>query len=301
MPDGISKAGGDYRYIIPEDQIKWMDGYKQMRSQASENGKWNSDERSMGVWIVFGEEWTCITDQGFIYDFEKRIEKSEAEDFYNLCMEEAYKNGTGEPVRPEDIGDLASASIEAEGYGTVTITDEYILDEIKKSLNQSTEVRGGTACPFTTALILKLEDGKKMYTEYLASDTCSTWLSDGVYYEDSYGIIEGLQDMLAARQMVIEFSHAYFANDVETLRGYMMPTSSAEVSGYSEGDTTPVINTIKGIESCIHAYQMTDVDFKTKVMVEFRVSEDEDYFVYLEFVLRKCEGEWKVQSYWLEQ
>lgn len=294
MPDGISQAGGDYRYIIPEDQTKWMDGYKQMRSMGSGDGKWKSDERSMGVWIVFGEEWTCITDQGFIFDFEKRIEKSDAEDFYNLCMAEAYKNGTGEPIRPEDIGELASASILAEGYGAITITDDYILDEIKKSLNLSTEIRGGSACPFTTSLILKSEDGKKMYTVYLASDTCSAWLSDGVYYEDSYGIIEKLNDMLVAQQMVVEFTQAYFENDVEALKGYMLPTSSVEVTGYSDGETAPVINRIDGLEGCIHNY-------KTRASVEVRLTEDADYFVYLEINIFKHNGEWKVGSYWLEQ
>ncbi len=293
MPDGISTAGGDYRYIIPEDQTKWMDGYKQMRSMASGDGKWKSDERSMGVWIVFGEEWTCITDQGFIYDFEKRIEKSDAEDFYNLCMEEAYKNGI-EPIRPEDIGDLASVSIEAEGYGTITITDDYILDEIQKTFNLSTELHGGAACPFTTSLILKSEDGKKMYTVYLASDTCSTWLSDGVYYEDSYGITEGLKDMLNAQKLVVDFSRAYFANDVEALKSYMLPTSSVEVTGYTEGETIPIINKMDGLEGCVHNY-------KSRVSVEIRVSEDADYFVYLEICIRKHEGEWKVESYWLEQ
>jgi len=293
MPDGISTAGGDYRYIIPEDQTKWMDGYKQMRSQANGDGKWKSDERSMGVWIVFGEEWTCITDQGFIYDFEKRIEKSDAEDFYNLCMEEAYKNGI-EPIRPEDIGDLASVSIEAEGYGTITITDDYILDEIQKTFNLSTELRGGAACPFTTSLILKSEDGKKMHTVYLASDTCSVWLSDGVYYEDSYGITEGLKDMLNAQKLVVDFSEAYFANDVEALKNYMLPTSSVEATGYSEGEMPPAFWTIDGLEGCID-------NFKTIISVEFRVSEDADYFVYLEICIRKQEGEWKVESYWLEQ
>lgn len=294
MPDGISQAGGDYRYIIPEDQTKWMDGYKQMRSMGSGDGKWKSDERSMGVWIVYEEEWTCITDQGFIFDFEKRIEKSDAEDFYNLCMGEAYKNGTGEPIRPEDIGELASASILAEGYGAITITDDYILDEIKKSLNLSTEIRGGSACPFTTSLILKSEDGKKMYTVYLASDTCSTWLSDGVYYEDSYGITEGLKDMITAQRMVVDFTKAYFTNDIETLQTYMLPTSSVEVTGYSEGEEPPAFWTIDGLESCVHNY-------KARVSVEFRVSEDADYFVYLEINIFKHNGEWKVQSYWLEQ
>lgn len=293
MPDGVSSAGGDYRYIIPEDQTKWMDGYKQMRSLAAGNGKWNEDEHSMGVWIVFGEEWTCITDQGFIYDFEKRIEKSDAEDFYNLCMEEARKNGTGTPVRPEDITDLASATIVEEGYGRIGIMDDYILDEIQKTLNLSTEIHGGAACPFTTSLTLQYENGN-MQTVYLASDTCSTWLSDGVYYEDSYGITEGLKDMLNAQKMVVDFSRAYFANDVEALKSYMLPTSSVEVTGYTDEGTIPIINKMEGFEGCVHNY-------KSQVSVEFKVSEDADYFVYLVMNIFKHNGEWKVESYWLEQ
>ena len=292
MPDGISTAGGDYRYIIPEDQTKWMDGYKQMRSIGSGNGKWNSDERSMGVWIVYDEEWTCITDQGFIYDFEKRIEKSEAEDFYNLCMEEAYKNGTGTPVRPEDIVSITYAQVIGEN-NAYPIRDKEILKQIETSLNSSAELRGGSGCPFTTQLYLEL-DNKESLVIYLASDTCSTWLSDGVYYEDKYDVIAGIQDMVVASRLVADFTKAYFTNDMEALQGYMLPTSSVRVEGYSEGDVPPAFWTIDGLEGCIN-------NFKTIISVEFRVSEDADYFVYLEICIRKQEGEWKVESYWLEQ
>lgn len=293
MPDGISKAGGDYRYIIPEDQTKWMDGYKLMRSYATGNGKWRTDEQSMGVWIVFGDEWTHITDQGFIFDFEKRIEKSEAEDFYNLCMEEARKNETGTPVRPEDISDIASATLQIDGYGAYAINDDAILAELQKSLSTSTELRGGAACPFTASLILKLENGE-MYIIYLATDTCSTWISDGVYYEDHNDFIVNINDMIAARNFVTDFTEAYFTNDMETLQEYMLPTSSVEVTGYSESEEPPVLYTIDGLEACID-------NFKSRISVEFKVSEDADYYVYLEINIRKYEGEWKVESYWLEQ
>lgn len=292
MPDGISQAGGDYRYIIPEDQTKWMDGYKQMCSMASGDGKWNSNERSMGVWIVYGDEWTCITDQGFIFDFEKRIKKDEAEDFYNLCMEEARKNGTGTPVRPEEISDIASATLQIDGYGAYAINDDAILAQLQKSLSTSTELRGGAACPFTASLILKLENGKS-YIIYLATDTCSTWISDGVYYEDNYDFIVKINDMIAARNFVIDFTEAYFANDVERLQEYRLPTSSVAFEGYGENDDSPIIYDIKGLEACID-------NFKSRISVEFRVSEDADYFVYLEMNIFKHNGEWKVESYWLE-
>lgn len=292
MPDGISQAGGDYRYIIPEDQTKWMDGYKQMRSMGSGDGKWKSDERSMGVWIVYEEEWTCITDQGFIFDFEKRIEKSEAEDFYNLCMGEARKNGTGTPIRPEDIVNITYAKILGEN-DSYPIRDKEILKQLEESLNSSTEIRGGSGCPFTTQLYLELNNRESIVI-YLASDTCSTWLSDGVYYEDKYDVITGIQDMVAATMFVTEFTKAYFTNDIEALQTYILPTSSVEVTGYSEGEEPPTFWTMDGLEACIDNY-------KTRVSVEFRVSEDADYFVYLEINIFKHNGEWKVESYWLEQ
>ena len=298
MPDGISTAGGDYRYIIPEDQTKWMDGYKQTRSLASGNGKWKEDECSMGVWIVYGEEWTCITDQGFIYAFEKRVEKTEAEDFYNLCMEEARKNGTGTPARPENFTNITYAKI--LGEYSFPIRDEYVLDEIEKSLRGSTELRGGSGCPFTIPLYLEL-DNKESIVIYLASDSCSAWLSDGVYYEDSYGAIAGLKDMIAARQMVMEFTMAYFKNDIETLQAYMMPTSSVKVSGYSESEEIPGMWSFRGLESCIDASKWRDTDFKTKVFVDFQVPGETEDTACLKIFIRKCEGEWKVEAYMLEQ
>ena len=298
MPDGISQAGGDYRYIIPEDQIKWMDGYKQMRSLASGTGKWNDNEHSMGIWIVYGEEWTCITDQGFLFNSEKRIEKSDAEDFYHLCMDEAKKNGTGTPIRPEDFVNVTYAKI--LGDYNYPIRDEYVLGEIEKGLSSSTELRGGSGCPFTIPLYLEL-DNKESIVIYLASDSCSVWLSDGVYYEDSYGICQGLLDMIAARQMVLNFTAAYFKNDIETLQSYMMPTSSVQVSGYSASEEIPGMWSFAGLETCVGASKWRDTDFKTKVFVDFQVSGETEDTASLKLFIRKSEGEWKVESYILEQ
>ena len=182
MPDGISLAGGDYRYLIPEDQEYWLAEYKKMVSIASEGG-WKEGELSNGIWIVYQDEWTHITNQGFIVDFSKRVSISEASEFYELCMEEARKNGTGTPIRPEEIKNISSATLNYNG--TYTITDKTILvKEIEHYFSQSTEIRGGAACPFTASLMIELENGTEM-TIFLATDSCSVWLSDGVYYEYS--------------------------------------------------------------------------------------------------------------------
>ena len=190
MPDGISLAGGDYRYLIPEDQEYWLTEYKKMVSIASEGG-WQEGELSNGIWIVYQDEWTHITNQGFIVDFSKKVTISEASEFYELCMEEARKNGTGTPIRPEEIKHISSATLNYNG--TYTITDKTILvKEIEHWFSQSTEIRGGAACPFTASLTMELENGK-VITIFLATDSCSVWLSDGVYYEYSgYEDIEQL-------------------------------------------------------------------------------------------------------------
>lgn len=194
MPDGISKAGGDYRFIIPKDQIYWTAEYKEMKSYATENKGWKEDEQSMGIWIVFNEEWTEITNQGFIFKFESRIEKSENEDFYHLCIEEAMKYDTGTPLRPMDIKNIVSATLVYDD--TYTVIDKEVLGKLEKSLSNSEELHGGAACPFTSPLILELASGE-IHTIYMATDSCSVWLSDGVYYNYS-----GIEDIEALKIMM---------------------------------------------------------------------------------------------------
>lgn len=191
MPDGISKSGGDYRYIIPEDQVKWIDYYKQARS-LTVDGAWKDGECSAGIWIVFNDEWTCITDRGMIFDFDKRIEKEKIEDFYNLCIEEAHRYGTGTPINPVDFPEIISATLNYNGV--YTVTDANILNDLRKMIYTSKEIRGGSSCPFTASLVLELKDNT-YETIYLATDSCSAWLTDGVYYEYfGYENIEELSD-----------------------------------------------------------------------------------------------------------
>ena len=180
MPNGISKAGGDYRYLIPEDQASWLDAYEEMRSHASGSGIWFENEKSYGIWIVYNDEWTCMTDQGFIFDFAKRVNIENAARLYFLCLEEALNNGTGSPLRPENIPQISSATLEYQG--TYTVTDRSTLNDLRKILFTSKELRGGAACPFTAALTLEFEE-KDAEIIYFATDSCAVWLTDGVYYE----------------------------------------------------------------------------------------------------------------------
>lgn len=232
MPDGISKAGGDYRYLIPENQIYWVSEYKEMKSIASGDGAWNEDEKSMGIWLVFHDEWTHVTDQGFIVNFDARVNKENALDFYQLCMEEATKNGMGNPIRPEEITELTSATLYYND--TYEVTDSTVLEELQKILSASKELRGGAGCPFTASMDLKLKNGKNL-TIYLATDSCSVWLSDGVYYQ-YYGYTDdaALYDLFKEKGIQLNFS-----SNVEKI---IAVTDSTLREGYKDAVLTYVDN-----------------------------------------------------------
>ena len=241
MPDGISKAGGDYRYIIPEDHVKWTDHYKQARSLAVD-GAWKEGERSAGIWLVFNDEWTCITEQGMIFDFAKRVERKQIEDFYNLCMEEAIKYGTGTPVNPEDFPEIVSATLNYDG--AYTVTDENILKDLRKLIFTSEELRGGSACPFTAALVLERRD-KGYETIYLATDSCTTWLSDGVYYEyfgyndfeEIYDIFKRYGAKIDSDELILKTENT-FSYGIEIIK----QTEERLREGYKEAKLTYVDN-----------------------------------------------------------
>ncbi len=240
MPDGISKAGGDYRYIIPEDQVKWTDAYKQARSLAID-GKWMTGERSAGIWIVFNDEWTCITEQGLIFNFSKRVEKSEVESFYNLCIEESMKYGAGTPVKPENISTIVSATLEY--HGTYTVTDDNILADLRKSLFSSTELRGGAACPFTAVLTLEFRD-KSTETIYLATDSCTSWLTDGVYYDyPGYDNIEEIYEIFKENAVTVSDEPQ---NRVSNAEQIITQADKRLRTGYTEAKITYVDNSEVG-------------------------------------------------------
>ena len=125
-------------------------------------------------------------------NFDHRTKISDAQGFYDLCLNEVKKHGMNEPVRPEEIKNLESATL---GYdGMYLLTDERSLFELQKAFSSSWEVRGGAGCPFTALLSLKFENGETK-TIYFATDSCDTWLSSGVYYQcPGFENIEELQN-----------------------------------------------------------------------------------------------------------
>lgn len=199
IPDGISTAGGDYYYIIPENQMEWLDAYKEMKSYATSIKKPISGMRSQGIWIVFNKEWTEITEDGFIVDFKFTVKKEQAQQFWERCVEEAMKYGSGMPLRPEEIGEITSAMLAYDGV--YTVEGDELLDRLEKSLSNSKELRGGAGCPFTASLSFISEKSGAQQI-YLATDSCNVWLSDGVYYQ--YSDFEDIEELKEAMQKAHE-------------------------------------------------------------------------------------------------
>ena len=204
MPDGRVTAGGDYEFIVPEDQIAWADAYKEMKSYATPIKKTVNEVRSQGIWIVFNDEWTEITEDGFIIDLKSTVKKAEAERFWNICVEEAMKYDAGTPLRPEEIVGITSASLVYDGV--YIVEGEELLNRLEKSLSTSKELRGGAACPFTADLSFVLEEGGEQRI-YLATDSCNVWLSDGVYYQ--YSEFEDIDELKEAMQKAHEFEQQH--------------------------------------------------------------------------------------------
>ena len=179
-----------------------MDAYKEMKSHAVSIKKPVSNVCSQGIWIRYNDEWTEITEDGFIIAFDHSVGKSEAERFWNLCVEEAIKYGSGTPLRPEEMSGIVSATLIYDG--TYTVTNEKTLSRLEKALVVSKELRGGAACPFTATLVLELERGDTQIIS-LATDSCNVWLSDGVFYQYSdFEDVEEIKEIMQKAAYVEE-------------------------------------------------------------------------------------------------
>lgn len=317
MPDGVSQAGGDYRYLIPEAQEFWKDSYEKMKAHASGDGSWLDNERSCGIWIVYNDEWTCLTDQGFIVDFSKRVylEDADAISFYHLCLSHAMTNDTGTPIRPEEITRLTSASL-VYNDKTYTITDSDILNEFEENFSVSQEIRGGAACPFTAPLIFRDELNKTL-TIFLATDSCNVWLSDGVYYEyQGYEDIEEIYELFMAESTYMDKyilkvnDTLYYGTDEIGPMG-----DSGYVAGKIESSVSETETPEKNGESnfgCIGNSYTYDTDGSIMVFMEdeewhwfHRLQEETKSFSYLSDPLpgipcsnpQKLAGIWQMQLY----
>ncbi len=92
------------------------------------------------------------------------------------------------------------------------------------------------------------------------------------------------------------FAAAYFAEDAEQIQKYLAASYERDLEVYSGDGEYVQIHAIKGIEQTAEC----EVGETCEVSVEFKVSEDADYYTYLTVTVAKENDGWKVYDYGLE-
>lgn len=180
-PTGISMAGGDYRYLIPEEQDAFQSAYDKALAAMDENGNWQVDDSYYGFWLLWGEEWWQFTRTGEAVRLGGgRVKGEAAAELFELCLAECREANVGDNVRPEDIVGITKATLQV-GSAVSTVTDRATLAKIEELLTSGEELRGGAACPFTALLTLERENGDPIVISH-ATDSCGVWMSEGVCY-----------------------------------------------------------------------------------------------------------------------
>ena len=184
QPTGLVSEGGGYLYIIPEDQVTLQEYYTAANASAHTYTKWDSSNKRAGWWIVYQGQWWQVTESGAMFGTDPvnwdgiTIDADDAKKLYEFCDAAVKEAGIAEPVRPVDITEIKSATL--YWNGTHTVTDEYALNKIEKWIANSRE-EGSVSCWFTAQLTLELENGETK-TISMATDSCATWMSEGVAY-----------------------------------------------------------------------------------------------------------------------
>ena len=184
LPTGISVEGGDYRYIIPEDQEVLLEYYTAANASAHTYTKWDSSNLRSGWWIVYQDVWWQVTESGAMFGIDNEtfdgicIDADDAKDLYEFCDAEVKAAGMVEPVRSEELAAIKSATL--YWNGTHTVTDEYALNKLEKWFSNSRE-SSSVSCWFTAPLVLELENGT-IRTITIATDSCAYYMTEGVAY-----------------------------------------------------------------------------------------------------------------------
>lgn len=92
------------------------------------------------------------------------------------------------------------------------------------------------------------------------------------------------------------FTDAYFAADAEQVQKFLAASYERDLEVYSGDGEYVQIHAIKGLEQTAEC----EVGETCEVSVEFKVSEDADYYTYLTVTVAKENDGWKVYDYGLE-
>ena len=147
QPTGLVYEGGAYLYIIPEDQATLLEYYQVATANRENYFMWDNDMQRAGWWIVYQGQWWQVTESGAMFGTDQEtwdgitIDADDARKLYEFCDAAVKEAGIGEPVRPEKITGIISATLYWNGLHTISdpnyikgarvITDPYALKRIE--------------------------------------------------------------------------------------------------------------------------------------------------------------------------
>ena len=249
LPTGISVDGGDYRYIIPENQEVLLEYYTAANASSHEYTQWDSGNLRSGWWIVYQDMWWQVTESGAMFGVDQEtsngvcVDAEDAKQLYQLCDAAVKAAGIGEPVRPEELTEIKAATLDWNGVHTVT--DEYALNKMEQWFANSRE-SGSVSCWFTAQLVLELENGETK-TITMATDDCAYYMTEGVAYgfgEITEDGIKGNEEFYAIFAPAV--IHDKLGGGMESLTGYLTYLDwSRYANTYGADETTALMDMIE--------------------------------------------------------
>lgn len=249
LPTGISVDGGDYRYIIPENQEVLLEYYTAANASSHEYTQWDSGNLRSGWWIVYQDMWWQVTESGAMFGVDQEtfngvcVDAEDAKQLYQLCDAAVKAAGIGEPVRPEELTEIKAATLDWNGVHTVT--DEYALNKMEQWFANSRE-SGSVSCWFTAQLVLELENGETK-TITMATDDCAYYMTEGVAYgfgEITEDGIKGNEEFYAIFAPAV--IHDKLGGGMESLTGYLTYLDwSRYANTYGADETTALMDVIE--------------------------------------------------------
>lgn len=177
----MTTSGDEFYYYVPDDQEEWMDAYEMAQSKADPDRGWEEGYSGSGIWICYQDNWwEALADGDILTRNNGRIDAADCTGIYRLAKDAATRLGLKQPVRPDHIHNIRSATLDFNG--SYTISDPEKLAQLELWLSNSTELYGGANCWFTALLTLEMESGETV-TISMATDSCATWFSEGVFYQ----------------------------------------------------------------------------------------------------------------------
>lgn len=175
------KNTGNMQYAILPDQEAALAAYQQAVSNPY-SGEWYiKGDEATGLTVWYRENcWEFMRSGELVYCLG-RVKAQDAAPLYELCAAAARDLGWQEAVRPEHLKGITAAALSIGGQ-SISLTEPEKLQQLESLLSGSTKLLMGAGCPFGAELALTLADGKDC-TIALATDSCGTWRSQGVYFE----------------------------------------------------------------------------------------------------------------------